>query len=357
MNGDPPNKSFSIGQCQVGDEHPPLIVAEMSGNHNGSLDRALALVDAAADAGADALKLQTYTADTMTLDIDHADFCINDPESLWTGKTLYQLYEEAHTPWDWHRPIIDRCRERGLEWFSTPFDNTAVEFLETLDPSAYKIASFENVDLPLIRKVAATGKPMIISTGMADLDEIGEAVATARQAGCGGVALLHCVSSYPAPAEEYNLKIVPDIADRFDVVCGLSDHTPGTAVAVAAIALGARVIEKHFTLRRSDGGPDAAFSLEPDELKQLADDCRTAYRALGRVHYEQVPSEKQNLKFRRSIYAVRDIEPGEKLSVENIRTIRPGFGLAPKHWDSLLGKTARTKIPRGTPLTWELIED
>ncbi|QPJ62157.1 MAG: pseudaminic acid synthase [Candidatus Nitronauta litoralis] len=351
-----PPEPFKLGARTVGEGQPPLIVAEMSGNHNQSLDRALELVDAAADSGADAVKLQTYTADTMTLDIDKADFYIDDPGSLWKGKTLYQLYEEAHTLWDWHEPIIERCRKRDIEWFSTPFDDTAVEFLEQFDPPAYKIASFENIDLPLIRKVASTGKPVIISTGMASLEEIGEAVQTARDSGCRDLVLLHCVSSYPAPANEYHLKTIADLAERFAVHAGLSDHTLGTAVALAATSLGACVIEKHFTLKRSDGGPDAAFSLEPGELKQLCEGCHTAWQALGRVNYDRAPCEERNVKFRRSIYVVRDINPGEAITADNIKTIRPGYGLPPKHWDSVLGKKAREKIDRGTPLQWSLLE-
>ncbi len=355
MNGMPP-EPFNLGARTVGEGQPPLIVAEMSGNHNQSLDRALELVDAAADCGADAVKLQTYTADTMTLDIDQDDFYIDDPGSLWKGKTLYQLYEEAHTPWDWHEPIIERCRKRDIEWFSTPFDDTAVEFLEQFNPPAYKIASFENIDLPLIRKVASTGKPVIISTGMASLEEIEEAVKTARESGCQDLVLLHCVSSYPAPADEYHLKTIADLAERFSVNAGLSDHTLGTAVALAATSLGACVIEKHFTLKRSDGGPDAAFSLEPSELKQLCEGCRTAWQALGKVSYERAVCEERNVKFRRSIYVVRDINPGETLTSENIKSIRPGYGLPPKHWDSVLGKKALKKIERGTPLHWSLLE-
>jgi N-acetylneuraminate synthase len=337
--------------------HAPFIIAEMSGNHNQSLDRALALVDAAAAAGADAVKIQTYTADTMTLDVDKPGFIISDSKSLWHGKSLYQLYEEAHTPWEWHKPIFDRCRERGLIGFSSPFDETAVDFLESLDMPCYKIASFEIIDLPLIERVAATGKPMIMSTGMASVDEITEAVQVAREGGCRDIALLHCVSGYPTPAEEANLTRIPDIAQRFGAVVGLSDHTRGTAVAVASVALGAALIEKHFTLRRADGGPDAAFSLEPEELHALCEESCTAWRALGTPGYQRKPSEEGNVAFRRSLYVVEDVAPGEVFTSRNVRSIRPGYGLPPKHLRAILGQSATQAIARGTPLDWPLVND
>lgn len=349
------SETLAIAGRQVGAGQSPFIIAEMSGNHNQSLDRALALVDAAAAAGADAVKIQTYTADTMTLDVDGPGFIITDANSLWHGKSLYQLYDEAHTPWEWHKPIFDRCRERGLISFSTPFDETAVDFLETLDVPCYKIASFEIIDLPLIERVAATGKPMIMSTGMASVDEIAEAVQVARNSGCRELALLHCVSGYPTPAEEANLNRLTDLAKRFGVVTGLSDHTRGTAVAVASVALGAALIEKHFTLRRADGGPDAAFSLEPEELQTLCEESHTAWRALGAPGYQRKPSEEGNVAFRRSLYVVEDIAPGEPFTTRNVRSIRPGYGLPPKHLREILGQYAARTICRGTPLDWSLI--
>ncbi len=345
--------TFTLGSRPIGPNHPPFIVAELSGNHMGRLDRALDLVRAAAAAGADAVKLQTYTADTITIDHDGPGFRIEG--GLWHGRTLHDLYQEAHTPWDWHEALFAEGRRLGLVVFSSPFDETAIDLLERLDAPAYKIASFELVDLPLIERAAATGKPLILSTGMAGLGEIETAVEAARAAGCRSLALLHCVSGYPAPAEDYNLRTIPHLADAFGCVAGLSDHTIGTATAVAAAVIGAAIIEKHFTLCRADGGPDAAFSAEPRELTQLVADCRTARTALGGVAYGCRPSEQPGLIFRRSLYAVRDIAAGEMLSRTNIRSIRPGFGLPPADLPRLLGRRARTAITRGTPLCWELV--
>lgn len=348
-------QNFQIQGRQVGPDHPPFIIAEMSGNHNGSLEKALALVDAAAAAGADALKIQTYTADTMTLDISEGEFFIEDPNSLWKGESLYKLYQKAHTPWEWHQPIFDRCRQKGIIGFSSPFDATAVDFLQSLNVPAFKIASFEIVDIPLIRKVAATGKPMIMSTGMATEQEIQEAVDAAKSAHCGPLILLKCTSSYPADPKDSNLRTIPYIQQRFGVYTGLSDHTLGTAAAVTSVALGAVAIEKHFTLSRAEGGVDSAFSLEPDELTRLVEETRLAYRALGNVTLGPSEGESKSLVFRRSLYATQDIQPGDTLSEENIRAIRPGLGLPPKHWDSVLGKRAKVSIKRGTALNWELL--
>ncbi|HEY1796735.1 MAG TPA: pseudaminic acid synthase [Stellaceae bacterium] len=345
---------IAIAGRRVGRRQPPLIVAELSGNHNGSLDRALALIDAAKEAGADAVKMQTYTADTITIDHPGAEFRIAG--GPWDGRTLHDLYEEAHTPWEWHAAMFARARGHGMLAFSAPFDDSAVDFLETLDCPAYKIASFELVDLPLIRRAASTGKPLIMSTGMANLDEIGEAVAAARDAGCREFVVLHCVSSYPAPDEDTNLLTLPHLAETFSVPTGLSDHTLGTAVAVAAIGLGAVLIEKHLTLARTDGGPDSGFSLEPSEFAALARDCRAAYAALGRVHYDLKGSEAGNIQFRRSLYFVADLAAGEAIGPEHVRSIRPGYGLAPKFLDTVLGKRAARPVTRGTPVTWDAIE-
>jgi pseudaminic acid synthase len=347
--------SFSIGGRYIGPDEPPFIIAEMSGNHNGDLSRALAIVDAAAAAGADALKIQTYTADTMTLDLDEGAFRITDENSLWTGETLYELYEKAHTPWDWHQPIFERCRERGLLGFSAPFDPTAVDFLFNLDVPAYKIASFEILDLPLIRKAASTGKPLIISTGMATEDEINEAVQAARQGGCQDLLLLKCTSSYPADPSDSNLLSIPYLQDRFDCFVGLSDHTSGIGAAVASIALGAVAVEKHVTLQRSDGGVDSAFSLEPSELALLVSEGCIARQSLGRISLGPSEHEKASLQFRRSLYIVRDVAAGTALSIEDIRAIRPGFGLPPKYLETILGRVAARDIKRGTPLSFELM--
>jgi pseudaminic acid synthase len=338
----------------VGPGHPPYIVAELSANHNGDIGRAVAILRAAKEAGADAVKLQTYTADTMTIDHDGPDFRICG--GLWDGYKLHDLYQEAQTPWEWHEELFAEGRRLELGVFSTPFDATAVDLLERLGNPVYKIASFEVPDLPLIARVARTGKPVILSTGMADLAEIGDAVRTLRENGARDVILLHCVSAYPAPASEANLRTLAHLADAFGVTVGLSDHTLGTAVSVAAVTLGAAVIEKHFTLSRADGGPDGPFSLEPTELAQLVTSCRTAWEALGRITYEREPSERQNMVFRRSLYVVEAMAAGESFTERNVRVIRPGYGMAPKEMPRILGRRARRAIPRGTALDWSLID-
>jgi len=345
-----------IANRELGPGHPPLVVAEMSGNHNQSLDRALEIVDAAARTGAHALKIQTYTADTMTLDLDEGDFRIDDPKSLWAGKSLYKLYEEAHTPWEWHAPIFERCRQHGMIGFSSPFDATAVDFLASLDVPCYKIASFENTDIPLIRKVAATGKPMIISTGMATDTELEESVAAARAAGCADLILLKCTSTYPAAPENTNIRTIPDLHNRFGALSGLSDHTMGIGVAIASVAFGAALIEKHFTLNRADGGVDSAFSLEPAELAMLVTEVDRAWRSLGEVRYGPTDAERNSLQFRRSLYIARNLKAGDTLTPENVRAVRPGNGLPPKHFDAVLGRKVRADVRRGTPLTWDVLE-
>ena len=333
----------------------PMIIAEMSGNHNQSLERALSIVDAAAKAGVDAIKLQTYTADTMTLDISEGEFFIADKDSLWKGESLYQLYQKAYTPWEWHKPIFDRCKELGIMGFSTPFDATAVDFLEELDVPCYKIASFENVDLPLIKKVAQTGKPMIVSTGMASLAELDDLVRTARENGCTDLTLLKCTSSYPATPEGTNLLTIPHMRELFGCKVGLSDHTLGIGAAVASVALGASMIEKHFTLARADGGVDSAFSMEPEEMAQLVRECGAAAQALGCVSYAMQEQEKKSLQFRRSLYIVEDMKKGDVITEKNMRSIRPGLGLPPKYYNIMLGKTVNCNVKRGTALAWELI--
>jgi N-acetylneuraminate synthase len=347
-------QDMHINGHPVGTGHPPYVIAEMSGNHNGQLERALRLIEAASEAGADAVKLQTYTADTITIDHDGPGFTISG--GLWDGRRLHDLYREAHTPWEWHPALFEHARKVGITCFSSPFDPTAVDFLETLGAPAYKIASFELVDTPLIRYAAATGKPLIMSTGMADAAEIGEAMAAAHEGSGDHVALLHCVSGYPTPVEEANLARLPALAAQYGCPVGLSDHSVGTEVAVASVALGAIIIEKHFTLARADGGPDAAFSLEPDELALLVKGVRRAHAALGRPDYGHASSEQTNVMFRRSLYAVQDIAAGEALTAENVRSIRPGHGLPPKHLMEILGRRARKAIPRGTPMAFELLE-
>jgi N-acetylneuraminate synthase len=351
------SRGTRIGPRVIGPGEPPLIVAEMSGNHNQSLARALEIVDAAAAAGAHALKIQTYTADTMTLDVRVNEFFIADAGSLWKGKSLYELYQEAHTPWEWHRPIFERCREHGMIGFSSPFDATAVDFLEGLDVPCYKIASFENTDIPLIRKVAATGKPLIISTGMATTAELEESVAAARAAGCADLVLLKCTSTYPASPENTNIATIPDLRERFGCLAGLSDHTTGIGVALASVALGAAVIEKHFTLRRADGGVDSAFSLEPEELRLLVAEAERAWQGLGAVTYGPTEKEKESLVFRRSLYVVSDLAAGSVLTAENVRAIRPGLGLPPRWLDSVLGRRVRCAVKRGTPLSLDLLDE
>lgn len=348
---------IKIGKREIGRESPPFVIAEMSGNHNQSLDRALEIVAAAADAGAHALKIQTYTADTMTLDLDKEEFRIEDPSSLWAGSSLYDLYAKAHTPWEWHKPIFQLANDLGMLAFSTPFDESAVQFLEGLEVPCYKIASFEITDLPLITRVAQTGKPMILSTGMATIEEIREAVDSARSAGAGEIILLKCTSTYPASPENTNVATIPDVRDTFGVEVGLSDHTMGIGTAVAAVALGATVVEKHFTLRRADGGVDSAFSMEPAEFKTLVDETFRAWQALGSICYGPTDQEKQSLRFRRSLYVAEDMTAGEEFSRTNLRIVRPGLGLAPKFYSDIIGKKVAQSAKKGTPLTWDLVVD
>jgi pseudaminic acid synthase len=344
-----------IQNRKIGFNHPPFIIAEMSGNHNQSLDRALAIVEEAAKAGVNALKLQTYTADTLTIDCAEREFYIAESNSLWKGNSLYQLYQQAYTPWEWHEPILRRCRELGLIFFSTPFDETAVDFLESLDVPCYKIASFENTHIPLIRKAAATGKPLIISSGMATIAELDETIRAARKAGCNDIILLKCTSTYPAIPENSNILTIPHMRDLFECQVGLSDHSMGIGVSVASVAFGATVIEKHFTLAREDGGVDSAFSLEPNEMKSLVVETERAWQALGQISYGPTEKEKASLQFRRSLYVTKDMKAGEVFTTENIRIIRPGLGLAPKYYDILLGKKVNQDVRKGTPIGWDLL--
>jgi N-acetylneuraminate synthase len=344
---------FTLAGRLIGPGQPPFLIAEMSGNHNQSLERALAIVDAAADSGAHGLKIQTYTADTMTLDLDVGEFHVEHP--LWGGQSLHSLYQQAATPWEWHRPILERAAARGLIAFSTPFDASAVDFLEALEVPAYKIASFENTDLPLIRRVAATGKPLILSTGMATLADLDEAVCAAREAGCRHLVLLKCTSTYPATPENTHLRTIPHLRELFACQVGLSDHTPGVGAAVASVALGATVIEKHFTLSRAEGGVDAAFSMEPAEFAQLRQETERAWQALGQVHYGPTEGERASMVFRRSLYVTEDMRLGEVFTARNLRAIRPGSGLPPKYLEVLLGKRVNRDVGRGTPASWDLL--
>ena len=346
---------MQIGKIQVGVKYKPFIIAEMSGNHNQSLERALEIVEAAAKTGTHALKLQTYTPDTITLDVREGEFFIEDKESLWKGKSLYELYEEAHTPWEWHKPIIERANELGMVCFSTPFDDTAVDYLEDLNIPAYKIASFENTHLPLIKKVASTRKSMIISTGMASIAELDEMVQTIRDAGCEQFVLLKCTSTYPATPENSNVLTIPHMRKLFNCEVGLSDHTMGIGASVAAVAHGATVIEKHFTLNRADGGVDSAFSMEPEEMKQLVIETERAWQSLGKVTYGPIEVEKSSIMYRRSLYIAEDMKKGEILTKKNLRIVRPGLGLAPKYYETLLGRKVNKDLKKGTALNWNLI--
>lgn len=344
---------FSIAGRNIGADYEPYIIAEVSANHNGRFETAVKIIEEAKKCGADAVKLQTYTADTITLNCDSPDFVING--GLWGGRTLYELYQEAHTPWEWHAPLFEYARKLGITIFSSPFDSTAVDLLEELNAPAYKIASFEAIDLPLIKYVASTGKPMIISTGMADAEEISEAIDAARDGGCKELAILHCVSGYPAPAQDYNLRTIPDMIQRHGLVTGLSDHTLDNTTAITSIALGASIIEKHFTLDRSAGGPDDSFSLQPAELLALCRDSKTAWAALGQVDYGRKSSEKGSVQFRRSLYFVESLKAGELVSEKSIRSVRPGYGLPPKELSRVLGKRVSRDVHANTPVSWDLL--
>lgn len=345
---------IEIAGRPIGQDHSPYVIAELSANHNGKLETALRIIDEAKKAGADAVKLQTYKPDTITLNCDSEDFKIRG--GLWDGRTLYELYEEAHMPWDWHKPLFEHARRLGITIFSSPFDNTAIDLLEDLNAPAYKIASFEAVDLPLIKYAASTGKPMIISTGMADAEEIQEAIDAARAGGCKQLAVLHCVSGYPAPAEDYNLRTIPDMIERFGLVTGLSDHTLDNTTAITSVAMGASIIEKHFTLDRSGGGPDDSFSLEPSELAALCTGAKTAWSALGRVDYGRKSSEQGNVKFRRSLYFVKDMKAGDVITADCIRSVRPGFGVASKNLENLIGKTVSKEIKKNSPVVMNALD-
>lgn len=345
--------NISIAGRRIAADAPPYIIAELSANHNGKLDTAMKIIEEAKKAGADAVKLQTYTADTITLNSDAEEFQIHG--GLWDGKSLYQLYQEAHMPWEWHKPLFEYASRLGITIFSSPFDNTAVDLLEDLNAPAYKIASFEAVDLPLIKYVASTGKPMIISTGMADAEEIQDAIDAARQGGCKELAILHCVSGYPAPANDYNLRTIPDMIERFGLVTGLSDHTLDNTTAIASVVMGAAILEKHVTLDRSGGGPDDSFSLEPAELAALCRDSKTAWAALGKVDYGRKSSEQGNVKFRRSLYFVRDLKAGDVITADAVRSVRPGFGIAPKYLEEILGQSLNVNIRSGTPVTRDVL--
>lgn len=345
---------LNIENRVISNEHPPYIIAEISANHNGEIENAFKLIEVAKNSGADAVKIQTYTADTITLDSDKEEFQIKG--GLWDGQTLYQLYQQAYTPWEWHKPLFDYARELGITIFSSPFDNSAVDLLEDLNAPAYKIASFEAVDLPLIKYAASTGKPLIISTGMADAEEIQEAIDAARSGGCKELAVLHCVSGYPAPPEDYNLRTITDMKERFGLVTGLSDHTLDNTTAITSIALGASIIEKHFTLDRSGGGPDDSFSLEPAELTALCRDTKTAWQALGKVDFGQKSSEKGNAQFRRSLYFTKDMKEGDIITADSIRSVRPGYGLAPRHYEDLIGRRVTTAVTAATATSWSLIK-
>ena len=344
---------MKIAGRNIGPDYSPYVIAEISANHNGSLETALTIIERAKSAGSDAVKIQTYKPDTITLNCDDEEFCIKG--GLWDGRTLYDLYDQAHMPWDWHKPLFDHARKTGITIFSSPFDSTAIDLLEDLEAPAYKIASFEVIDLPLIRYAASTGKPMIISTGMADEQEIAEAIEAAQSAGCKDLAILHCVSGYPAPPMDYNLKTIPDMIDRFGLVTGLSDHTLDNSTSIASVALGASIIEKHFTLDQNGGGPDDSFSLEPAEMTALCRDAKVAWSALGRVNYAQKSSEQGNVQFRRSLYFVKDMKPGDVITPDCIRSVRPGYGLAPKHFDSLIGKSVKHAVQKNSPVLEKLI--
>jgi N-acetylneuraminate synthase len=347
------SNEISIAGRKIGPAHLPYVIAEMSANHNGNIETAFKIIEVAKKSGADAIKIQTYTPDTLTLKCDLPDFQITD--GLWAGRTLYDLYEWAHTPWDWHKPLFDHASKLGITIFSSPFDSTAIDLLEDLNTPAYKIASFEAVDLPLIKYAASTGKPMIISTGMADAEEIQEAIDAAREGGCQQLAVLHCVSGYPAPAEDYNLRTIPDMMARFGLVTGLSDHTLDNTTAITSVAMGASIIEKHFTLDRSGGGPDDSFSLEPEELAALCQGAKTAWQALGQVDYGRKSSEQGNVKFRRSLYFVRDLKAGDLLTADSVRSVRPGFGLPPKYLNTIIGKRLHTDVQRNSPVRPDLL--